>query len=40
MNNFEVIRILGWMGENTKYVSICTEIYYIKKGLTIDKNGL
>lgn len=39
MNNFEVIRLLGRMLENTKEISIGTRVHYIKQALAIDKNG-
>ena len=39
MNNFEVIRLLNKMVDNTKMISINVELYFIMEGLTIDKKG-
>ena len=38
MNSLELNKIFNRMIEKTKVVSIETNLYYILKGLTIDKN--
>ena len=38
MNSLELSEIFNRMIEKTKVVSIETNLYYILKGLTIDKN--
>lgn len=38
MNNFEIIRIINRMLDNTRIVSIDMNLYYIMEGLGIDKN--
>lgn len=38
MNSLELSKIFSRMIEKTKVVSIETNLYYILKGLTIDKN--
>lgn len=39
MNNFEVIRILSRMLDNTRVISIGSQIHYLKQVLIIDKNS-
>ncbi|MDO5393533.1 MAG: hypothetical protein Q4F33_02935 [Mycoplasmatota bacterium] len=39
MNNFEVVRLLGRMLDNTREISISSRIHYIKTALIIDKNS-
>ena len=37
MNNFEVVRVLGRMLENTRKISISSRVHFIKEALIIDK---
>ena len=39
MNNFEVIRLLNIMVDNTRKISIESRIHYINQALAIDKKG-
>lgn len=38
MNNFEIIRVLNRMVDNTREISLDLKLYYLLEGLTIDKN--
>ena len=38
MNNFEIIRLLNKMIDNTEYVKINTKLTYALHRLAIDKN--
>lgn len=38
MNNFEIIRVLNRMVDNTREVSLDMKLYYLLEGLAIDKN--
>ena len=39
MNYLEINKVLNRMIDKTRIISIKTEVYYIFKGLPIDKNG-
>lgn len=39
MNNFEVIRLLNIMLDNTRKISIESRVHYINQALAIDKKG-
>ena len=38
MNNFEIIRLLNKMIDNTEHVKINTKLTYVLNRLAIDKN--
>jgi len=38
MNAFEINKIFNRMLDNTRVISIETKIYYMSRGLIIDKN--
>ena len=38
MNNFEIIKVLNRMIDNTREVCIDIKLYYLLEVLTIDKN--